>query len=140
MGNPNQLLTYVRRNYRWFRLPAKHVFFATASDYQSLSNSIGNDIDTGLIARETMYRKEASQEYWQQVAPREKWDQITICLYRECTTCVSNRHPSDCIHDWIDFVPLEAGESRTLHGKFYFIEGMKDDFLELWKQDFRIVD
>lgn len=138
MGNPNQSLTYVRRNDGWFRLPVQHVALVTVSDYQSLSDSIEGEIDTGLIVRETVDMQTAPQEFWEQVAPQATWDQIATGMYWERTACVSNRNPADCVHAWIDFGPLEAGESRTLHGKFYFIEGSKDDLLALWQQDFRI--
>jgi hypothetical protein len=62
---------------------------------------------------------------------------MTGGMYWERTAWVSNRHPADCIHASIDFGPLAAGQSRTLHGVVYFIEGSKDDLLTLWQSDFK---
>jgi hypothetical protein len=49
---------------------------------------------------------------------------------------VSNRHPADCLHAGVDFGPLAAGESRSVQGKFYWLEGTKDDLFDLWQQEF----
>ena len=43
---------------------------------------------------------------------------------------------ADCIHSGIDFGPLNAGAFRTVQGKFYWIEGTKDDLLASWQKDF----
>jgi hypothetical protein len=58
-------------------------------------------------------------------------------MYWERTACISNRHPADCVHAWIDFGPLAAGQSRMLQGVVYFIEGSKNDLLALWQSDFK---
>jgi hypothetical protein len=59
-------------------------------------------------------------------------------MYWERTAYVSNWHPADCVHALVDFGPLDAGQSRTVCGKFYLIEGTKDDLLAAWQRDFSI--
>ncbi len=57
-------------------------------------------------------------------------------MYWERSILVSNRHPADCLHAWVDVGPLSAGRSRTLHGKIYFLEGSKQDVFDHWQRDF----
>ncbi|HEX6383204.1 MAG TPA: hypothetical protein VF177_00905, partial [Anaerolineae bacterium] len=136
MGNPNQSLTYARRDGRWFRFPVEHTVYATRAGRQLLADSSLPPIDHGLIVRESPSRKEAPQSYWDRVAPDARWVQVASGMYWEQTACVSNRHPANCVHAWIDFGPLDAGQSRTVQGKFYFIDGTKDDLLAAWRKDF----
>ena len=140
MGNPNQSLTYARRDDRWFRFPVGHTVYATQIGRDLLPDSSLPPVDHGLIIRESPSRKEAPQSYWDHVAPDAHWDQVASGMYWERTASVSNRHPADCLHAWIDFGPLDAGQSRTLRGKFYFIEGTRDDLLAAWRKDFSSTD
>jgi hypothetical protein len=137
MGNANGTLTYARRNNEWFRFPVQHVVFPTCSDGAHVFDSQQDLIDHGLIVRESPSRQMAPTEYWELVAPSTAWERITSGMYWERTAYISNRHPADCGHAWIDFGPLSAGQSRTLHGVVYFIEGSKDDLLTLWQTDFK---
>jgi hypothetical protein len=75
-------------------------------------------VDHGLIIRESLDSRCSSGMYW------------------ERTAYISNRHPADCLHASMDFGPLKAGQSRTVHGKFYFIDGPKDNLLGAWRRDF----
>jgi len=51
---------------------------------------------------------------------------------------VSNRHPADCLHAGVDMGPLKASESRTVQGKFYWLDGTKGDVYALWRQEFGV--
>ena len=131
MGNPNGTLTYARRDGQWLNFPVPQV------RYQTFSQPPGAEaVDHGLVVRETPARLLAPASYFQQVAPDAEWEQIAAGMYWERTALISNRHPADCLHAWLDFGPLEAGESRTLHGKVYFLVGSKDDLLARWQSDF----
>jgi hypothetical protein len=72
------------------------------------------------------------------VAAGTRWEQIATGMYWERTVAISNRHPADCVHAWVDFGPLDVAESRTVWGKFYYLEGTKDDLLDRWRRDFTI--
>lgn len=137
MGNANGTLTYVRRKSQWFRFPVQYVVFPAYAEVIDVFGSQTDLIDDGLIVRESPSRQVAPARYWELVAPNTSWDQITSGMYWERTACISNRHPADCVHAWIDFGPLAAGQSRTLRGVVYFIEGTKDDLLALWHSDFK---
>jgi hypothetical protein len=136
MGNPNGTLTYARRDQKWFRFPVQHVVYPAITVYERPTDGQSEQVDHGLIVRETASRQLAPASYWERVAPNAAWEQMTCGMYWERTANISNRHPADCAHAWIDFGPLEAGQSRTLQGVVYYIEGSKDDLLALWQRDF----
>lgn len=119
-SNPNETLTFCRKDGNWLKFPVQHTVFHTTGGAAPISRESMGAIDHGLIIRESLDGKYASGMYW------------------ERTVYVSNRHPADCLHASVDFGPLEAGGSRTVHGKFYFIEGAKDQLLRRWQQDFPI--
>ena len=137
MGNANGTLTYARRNNQWFPFPVPYVVFPTCPDVVNAFGSQEDLVDHGLIVRESPSHQVAPAKYWELVAPDASWDQMTSGMYWERTACISNRHPADCVHAWIDFGPLAAGQSRMLQGIVYFIEGSKDDLLALWQSDFQ---
>jgi hypothetical protein len=140
MGNANGSLTFARRSNQWSSFPVQHVVYPTNRDFPSISKSQGDRVDHSLIVRQTPSRQLAPASYWEQVAPNATWDQFTSGMYWERTAYISNRHPADCLHAWIDFGPLEARQSRTLRGSVYFMEGSKDDLLALWQQNFQAAD
>jgi hypothetical protein len=76
------------------------------------------EVAHGLIIRESLDGRFSSGMYW------------------ERTAYVGNRHPADCLHAAVDFGPLSAGQHRTVHGKFYFVEGTREQLLEVWRSDF----
>jgi hypothetical protein len=137
MGNANGTLTCARRNNEWFRFPVQYVAYSACSDGLPVFDAQQDLIDHGLIVRESPSRQMAPNKYWELVAANTSWDQITSGMYWERTACISNRHPADCVHAWIDFGPLLAGQSRTLHGVVYFVEGSKEDLLTHWQTDFK---
>ncbi len=140
MGNPNGTLTSARRGGRWFAFPVPYTAYPVLPVPPGGPGYGAEQIDHGLVARQTVERKQAPAEYLQAVAPGAGWEQIVAGMYWERTVFVSNRHPADCIHAWLDVGPLQAGQARTLHGKIYFFEGNREDLLEHWQRDFQEVD
>jgi hypothetical protein len=135
LGNANGTITWVRRDGEWLAPPVPFTRYHTAVSEGVYSDSAGQ-VDCGLIVRESASRVQAPGSYWLSVAPDASWESWTAGLYWERTAYVSNRHPADCLHAGVDFGPLAAGESRTVRGKFYWLEGTKDDLLDLWQQEF----
>lgn len=76
------------------------------------------EIPHGLIVRESVDGKTAAGMYW------------------EHTAKVSNHHPADCLHSYVDLGPVSAGERNVVRGKIYYFEGTKEDLLNQWKRDF----
>ncbi len=136
MGHPGLTLTHVRQGGEWLMFPAQHILYATPLGANLGSHDFAGQIDHGLIIRETLDRKAVPASYFRKTAPGETWDRVASGMYWERTAWVSNRHPADCVHAVIDLGPLPAGGSRTVRGKFYWIEGTKDDLLAVWSRDF----
>lgn len=134
MGRPNATLTYGRRDGQWAPFPVQHTAAPAVPGYTLPADEPA--FDHGLIVRESPHRQEAPEWYWQQVAPGMDWDQITSGIYWERTALISNRHPADCVHAWVDLGPLPAGETRLLRGKFYYLAGGREDLLARWRRDF----
>lgn len=139
MGDPNVTLTYARRGDSWWKFPVQHAAVPTLAGQPYHENNDWEPVDHGLILRESINRKSIPVEFWNRVAHGMPMQQLTSGMYWERTAYISNRHPADCLHSCVDFGPLEAGQSRTVHGKFYWIEGSKDDLLAAWKQDFQLL-
>jgi hypothetical protein len=135
LGHANGTMTWVRKGGEWLALPVPFTRYHTAVAQNIYPDSAGQ-IDCGLIVRESAPRDLAPASYWQSVAPDARWQTWSAGLYWQRTAYVSNRHPADCLHAGVDFGPLEAGESRTLQGKFYWLEGTKDDIFAVWQQEF----
>jgi hypothetical protein len=119
-GKPNDSLTWVRRDGGWMRLPVQHTRYHTPPGALLLADGSDGEIPHGLIVRESLDQRYCSGMYW------------------ERTAYVSNRHPADCLHCSVDFAPLREGQSRTVHGKFYFVDGPNDRLLEMWRGDFPV--
>lgn len=138
MGHPELTLTYARQGGEWLPFPARHVEYTTPAGSSFSGHDFSGTIDQGLVIRETLDRKAVPASYFRRTAPDQTWERLSSGLYWERTAWVSNRHPADCVHAVIDLGPLAAGESRTVRGKFYWIEGCKDDLLAAWRKDFPI--
>jgi len=118
-------LTYVRRNDAWEAVPAvkKQVDCWTSAGAALFleKNKIDEETLTvahGLIVRESAEEKECAGMYWERI------------------TRLSNHHPADCLHAYVDLGPAKPGERHVVHGKFYWLDGDKDALLEHWRLDF----
>ena len=113
-GRPHHTLTYARQAGQWIPFPLPHTRYHTPPGRPMLGTSSSGQVDHGLIVRESAGGTLAAGMYW------------------ERTAYISNRHPADCLHASVGFGPLAEGEMRTVRGKFYLIEGTKDDLLRAW--------
>ncbi len=134
LGNANGTMTWMRSDGKWLPFPVPFTRYHTAAGQGVYEDSCGQ-IDQGLIVRESAPRDKAPASYWRDVAPDATWKTWSAALYWERSAFVSNRHPADCIHAGVDFGPLDAGEARTIQGKFYWLEGTKDDVLATWEKE-----
>ncbi len=136
MGHPDLTLTYTRQEGNWLKFPAMHCRYSTSLESLLSGHEMKGTVDHGLIVRETLDRKVVPASYFRRTAPGETWERLSAGMYWERTAWVSNRHPADCVHAVVDLGPLAEGESRTVRGKFYWVEGTKDDLLASWQTDF----
>jgi hypothetical protein len=137
-GYPDQTVTFARQAGAWVQFPVPHTLFHTPPGAALPGLTSAGQVDHGLIVRETLDRHSLPPWFWDHLAPGTRWERIATGMFWERTVAVSNRHPADCVHSWVDFGPLGAGESRTLWGRFYYFEGTKDDLLDRWRRDFSV--
>lgn len=138
MGRPNATLTYARQGGGWFNFPVPHSAYPTPPGLPYLPGV--PPLDHGLILRESPHKSASPASYWNRAAAGATWEQISVGMYWERTAFVSNRHPADCLHSWVDLGPLQEGESVTARGKVYLTTGSKDDLLSAWQKDFHSSD
>ncbi|HEX9971408.1 MAG TPA: hypothetical protein VGD14_04995 [bacterium] len=119
-------LTYIRQNNAWRSVEAmneKVTYYTPTGIGHIQKQNIDVDSDRvvphGLVTRESVDGKSVAGMYW------------------ERTTGVSNHHPADCLHSFIDLGPVKPGEKNILHGKLYWFKGNKDDLLRHWQKDFK---
>jgi hypothetical protein len=135
LGNANGTITWARVSGRWHPFPVPYTQYHTQAGAGIFGNSAGQT-DYGLIVRETAPRDRAPASYWREVAPDAAWETWSAGLCWERAAAISNRHPADCLHVYADLGPLDAGATRTVQGKFYWMEGTKDDLLAACRQEF----
>ncbi len=135
LGNANGTMTWFLRDGRWLPFPVPFTRYHTPGSAGVYEESAGQ-VDQGLIVRQSAPRDQAPASYWRSVAPDATWETWSAGLYWERAAAISNRHPADCLHVNVDFGPLAAGESRTVQGKFYWMEGTKEDLLAAWQKEF----
>ncbi len=128
-------MTWSRRENIWQPFPLPFTRYHLPPG-QGIYDDSSGPVDCGLIVRESASPEEAPDSYWQLTAPEATWETWTAGFYWESSAYISNRHPADCLHIGIDLGPLESGQSRTVRGKFYWLEGTKEDVLTLWQKDF----
>ena len=131
-------LSHVRRNGRWEALPAvdEHVVCRTPA---------GVTMDTGRSGGD-MSRIDGMAPYDPSqflpdvdcgMATRADKDGRWNCgLFWERATHVSNHHPADCLHLFVNLGPLSAHGKRAIRGRIYWMEGSKDDLFARWEEEF----
>ena len=58
-------------------------------------------------------------------------------LWWENTTHISNHHPADCLHSFVNLGPLAANSKKALRGRIYWAKMTKEDLLARWRKEFR---
>ncbi len=71
------------------------------------------------------------------LATRSTADDSWVCaLYWERTTHISDHHPADCLHSFVNLGPLGPNSKRAIRGRIYWMQSSKDKLYERWKKDF----
>jgi len=79
-------------------------------------SSFAPDIDCGLVTRSNL---------------KDTW----VCaLYWENTTHISDHHPADCLHTFVNIGPLPPNSKRAVRGKIYWMKVSKDQLFERWQK------
>ncbi len=139
-GTPRTALTFVRRAGTWQPIPpiSQHVVCRTSTGLaMDILRSDGDikkivgmepygpskfepDIDCGLIIRTS------SDDEW------------ACGLYWECTSHVSNHHPADCFHSFVNLGPLAPNSKRAIRGRIYWMKIPKIELFDRWQKEFGI--
>jgi len=139
-GKPITSLSFVRRNNNWAAIPAteNHIVCRTpmglkfdidrthgdltkVSELKPAFNPAGKsvfepDIDCGLVTR---------------VSPADDW----VCaLYWQRTTHISDHHPADCLHTFVNIGPIPPGGRRAVLGRIYWMKASKDELFSRWQK------
>ena len=124
---PPRSLTFVRQGDAWLQVPP-------------VERGVRYDTPAGVeLARMQGAESKATAAIPHGLIVRQAADGSSVVgLFWERTTRVSNHHPADCLHSFVDLGPIEAGGSRTVRGKVYWMAGTKDELLEHWRADFPI--
>ncbi|MFH1069415.1 MAG: hypothetical protein V1794_07300, partial [Candidatus Glassbacteria bacterium] len=63
-----------------------------------------------------------------------------VGMYWERSVKVSNHHPADCLHSYVDLGPVIDGRGPVVRGKIYFIQSSREELLKHWHFDFKLVN
>ncbi len=137
-GEPKTSLSYVRRSNYWEAIPPTedHVVCRTplglAMDTARSGGDLGKitglepygpssfepDVDCGLVTRTN------AEGSW-------------ICaLHWERTTHVTDHHPADCLHSFVNLGPLPPQGKRAIRGRIYWMKASKNELFALWADEF----
>jgi len=143
-------LSYVRQNDAWKADRPVHEF-AEQNIFDRARNFISNDAKENnrscmsifyTPAGVSIAEKEEIAVKKESVIPhglvvRESLDDKVISgMYWERTAKISNHHPADCLHSYVDLGPAFPDERNVVRGKIYYFDGTKEDLLKHWKRDF----
>ena len=79
-------------------------------------------VDCGLVARTDSVKK---------------W----ICgIFWEGTSHVTNHHPADCLHCFVNIGNVPAYTKRAIRGKIYWFKGTLDELQSRWRKEFQEKD
>ena len=57
-------------------------------------------------------------------------------LYWDRTTHITNHHPADCLHAFVNLGPLPPRSKRAIRGKIYWVDASQDRLYRLWEDVF----
>ncbi len=123
-GLPKKSLSFIRRNNKWEEMPADE-------PRNSYRTSLGVKMDT---ARLTGHRLEPQIDCG--LTTRTNLEGDWVCgLYWQRTTQITNHHPADCLHSFVNIGPLPPNSKRAIRGKIYWMKSSKGDMFNRWQSD-----
>ncbi|MFH1738565.1 MAG: hypothetical protein ABIH23_06120 [bacterium] len=137
-GKEMTSLSYVRRNGKWEALPAirEHVLCHTPLGIEMDTKRCDGNIEA--ITQDNPYGPSLLQPSVDcGLMTRSTLDDTWVCgLYWEGTTHITNHHPADCLHPFVNLGPIPPHGKRVIRGKIYWMEASKAGLYEHWKRDF----
>ncbi len=137
-SNEKTSLSYVRRNGTWEVLPAidQHVVCRTPLGLELDKKRSGGNLDkiTGLEPYgPSLFEPDVDCGLATRVNQEGTW----VCaLYWDRTTHITNHHPADCIHSFVNLGPIPPQGKRSIRGKIYWMESSKRELYSKWQDEF----
>jgi hypothetical protein len=145
-GTARTSLSFVRRNNRWEALPAIRSHLACRTPLGVKMDTARSGGDLSKVADMFSYEPYANKSYEPSrfeadvdcgLATRSNRENTWVCgLYWQNTTHISNHHPADCLHAYVNLGPLAPHSKRTIRGKIYWTKASRDELFALWQKDF----
>lgn len=136
-GLPRTSLSFVRRNNTWEEIPsaAEHIVCRTSPGLK-MDRARSNGDLTKIAGMEPYAPSRFEPDIDCGLATRSNLDDSWVCaLYWQRTTHVSNHHPADCLHAFVNLGPLPPNSKRAIRGKIYWMKTSKDELFERWQKD-----
>lgn len=130
-------LSFVRRNDTWEALPAtrNHVVCRTPLGLALDTVRSGGDL-TKIAGIEPYDPSLFEADIECGLTTRSNLENSWVCaLYWERTSHVSNHHPADCLHAFVNLGPLPPNSKRAIRGKIYWMKASRDELFERWRKD-----
>ncbi len=135
---PKTSLSFVRRNGRWQPMPAtkNHIVYRTPLGHKMDTARSGGNLSK-VPHLEPKFRPRTISTFEPDIdcglATRCNLENTWVCaLYWENTTHISNHHPADCLHAFVNLGPLPANSKKAIRGRIYWTKASKDQLFASW--------
>ncbi|MFB3905208.1 MAG: hypothetical protein ACE15E_17295 [Acidobacteriota bacterium] len=141
-NRPRTSLSWVLRNGFWQPIPPvdAHIVCRTPLGVQIDMDRSGGDL-AKIPATQPLFQAETASTFEPPVddAPVVRCDPESnwlSALWWENTTHLSNHHPADCLHTFVNLGPLAPNSKKALRGRIYWAEISKEELLVRWRTEF----
>jgi len=141
LNQPRTSLSWVVRNGLWQPIPPidAHVVCRTALGLQIDLDRSGGDL-ARIPSMEPPFQANTVSTFEPPIddglaARCDREGNWLNALWWENTTHISNHHPADCLHSFVNLGPLAANSKRALRGRIYWARMTKDELLARWRMD-----
>ena len=141
-NQPRTSLSWVVRNGGWQPIPPvdAHIVCRTPLGQQIDLDRSGGDL-TRIPGMEPPFQAATASTFDPPiddglVARCDRDGNWVNALWWENTTHISNHHPADCLHSFVNLGPLAANSKKALRGRIYWAKITKDELLARWRAEF----
>ncbi len=137
---PKTSLSFVRRNNTWEAVPVsqQQVICRTPLGLAMDMARSGGDL-TKIADMKPSFSPRAVSSFAPEIdsglVTRSNLEDSWVCaLYWENTTHISDHHPADCLHTFVNIGPLPPHGKRAIRGKIYWMKASRDRLFECWQK------
>lgn len=140
-GEPRKSLSFVRRDNKWESIAAtdERTVCRTAMGFEMDMARTGGDL-TKIDETKPPFNRRGTSKFEADIdcglVTRTNVQGDWVCgLYWENTTHISNHHPADCLHSYVNIGPLGPHSKRAIRGRIYWMKASKDELFARWQKD-----